>query len=402
MRRDEYTIYSPGRIGNLTVPNRLVRSSTWDPSIIHSRQMTDDVLQLYRELALGGVGLIIAGGVPVIEQEMLDDPQLSYDFVEIEGFDRIAQVVHDAGTGCRVVAQLENGYLQAAPSAVASPFSQETSRPFSISEIQRIVACFVEGIVRMKAHGFDGVQLHAAHGGLLSRFLSPYTNRRTDEYGGSAKNRARIVREIVAGAGEQVGDFVIFIKMNCTDYVEGGIDLDTFPELAQEIERAGVDAIEVSGGMWDCLVRSEEELGFRPVPAPESHTRIHKPEKQSYFLKYAERLDLDIPVILVGGNKDVELLENIVRRQKADFIAMCRPLIHEPDLPNRWLEGRGSSSADCISCNSCIHAMIVHPGRPEPDVVSCVFKHNKQQHKMAQEWLSSWVQNAILPKEEQK
>jgi len=148
--------------------------------------------------------------------------------------------------------------------------------------------------------------------------------------------------------------------------------------------------------MWDCLVRSEEELGFRPVPAPESHTRINRPDRQSYFLKYAEMLELDIPVILVGGNRDIERLEEIVRQGTVDFIALCRPLISEPDLPNRWLEGRGSNATDCISCNSCIYSMIVHPGRPEPGAVTCVFKHDKPQHTVAQEWLASWVEKNVV------
>jgi 2,4-dienoyl-CoA reductase-like NADH-dependent reductase (Old Yellow Enzyme family) len=400
MRRNDYKLFSTARIANLALPNRLVRSATWDPSIIHSRQMTDEVLDLYRELATGGVGLIITGGFPVIEREMLGgggsgERVCSYDDVHIEGIDRLASVVHRAGTGCKIVAQLETGYLDAAPSDIPSPFQAERIRPLSTAEIHQVVDCFVEAIVRMREHGFDGVQLHAAHGGLLSAFLSPYTNRRTDEYGGSVGNRARIVRQIVSGAREKAGDFPILIKVNATDYLEGGIDIDTFPELAREIERAGVDAIEVSGGMWDCLVRSEGELGFRPVPAPESHTRITSPDEQSYFLKYAQRLDLNVPVILVGGNRDVERLEEIVRQGAVDLIALCRPLISEPDLPNRWLEGRGSSTTDCISCNSCIHAMIVHPGREAPGLVTCVFKHDKQQHKLAQEWLASWVEENV-------
>jgi 2,4-dienoyl-CoA reductase-like NADH-dependent reductase (Old Yellow Enzyme family) len=183
--------------------------------------------------------------------------------------------------------------------------------------------------------------------------------------------------------------------MNGTDYLDGGTDMDTFPELAKEVERAGIDAIEVSGGMWDCLVRSEDELGFRPVPAPESHTRIKNPDKQSYFLKYAESLDLDIPVILVGGNRDIERLEAIVSKGKVDFIALCRPLISEPDLPNRWLEGRGGPGTDCISCNSCLYEMLVHPGRPEPGPVRCILKNEKHKVKEAQRWLSSWVRENV-------
>jgi 2,4-dienoyl-CoA reductase-like NADH-dependent reductase (Old Yellow Enzyme family) len=226
----------------------------------------------------------------------------------------------------------------------------------------------------------------------LSCFLSSYTNRREDAYGGSAKGRARIVREIVTQARETVGNFPILIKMNATDYVEGGVDLETFPALAKAVEDAGVDAIEISGGMWDCLNRSEEELGFRPVPSPESHTRIQPPEKQSYFLKYAEALNLRIPVILVGGNRDVERLEAILQQGRVNLIALCRPLISEPSLPNRWREGRGSSGTDC---NSCIHAMYMHPGSDEPGLVTCIFKEDKSQHKMAQAWLAAWVEENI-------
>jgi 2,4-dienoyl-CoA reductase-like NADH-dependent reductase (Old Yellow Enzyme family) len=183
--------------------------------------------------------------------------------------------------------------------------------------------------------------------------------------------------------------------MNGTDYIEGGIDSAAFPQLAQEMQDIGLDAIEISGGMWDCLVRSEQDLGFDPLPSPEAHTHIQRLEKQSYFLPYAERLDLAIPVILVGGNRNIERLEEIVRQGKVDFIALCRPLISEPDLPRRWLEGRGSKKTECISCNSCIYAMIVHPGRPEPGLVRCILKQDKEQYKIAQEWLSTWVEKNV-------
>jgi 2,4-dienoyl-CoA reductase-like NADH-dependent reductase (Old Yellow Enzyme family) len=362
--------------------------------------MTDEVLNLYRELAIGGIGLIITGGLPVYREKLPGEDSsrsmYTYNDLQVEGIDQLTDVVHSSRLDCKIVAQLETDYLNAGPSDISSPFSRERIRPLAIEEIRSVIDRFVEAIVRMKEAGFDGVQLNGAHGGLLSCFLSPYTNRRNDKYGGSTRNRARIVKEIVSGAREKVGDWPILIKVNCTDYMEGGIDFDNFPELAEEIEALGIDALEVSGGMWDCLIRSEEELGFRPVPAPDAHTRIGRPEKQSYFLKYAERLNLNIPVILVGGNRNIERLEEIVRQGKVDFIALCRPLIREPDLPNRWLQSRGKNTAQCISCNSCIYNMSVHPGRLEPGPVTCLARQDKQQHKLAQEWLSSWVDKNVV------
>ncbi len=398
MQRNEYKIFSKGKIGNLTLSNRLVRAATWDPSILKSRKMSDEVLGVYKKVALGGVGLILTGDFPTVPEGMFDDSgkPYSYDDIRIEGLGKLADVVHSSAPRCKIVAQLTGEYPGAAPSDIPSPYTTKRKRPLSTKEVRTIAACLAEGIVRMKEEGFDGAQLHAAHGGLLSKFLSPYTNRRDDEYGGSAKNRARIIREAVDGAREKVDDFIILIKMNGTDYLEGGTDINNFPELAGEIASAGVDGIEISGGMWDCLVRSEEELGFRPVPAPESQTRLKSPDRQSYFLEYAEKLSLDIPVILVGGNRDVERLEKIVQRGKVDFISLCRPLINEPGLPNRWLEGRGSSSTDCISCNSCLYDMIMHPGRKEPGITACLFKQDREQYKIARQWISSWVEENTL------
>jgi 2,4-dienoyl-CoA reductase-like NADH-dependent reductase (Old Yellow Enzyme family) len=402
LNRKAYTIFSEGKIGNLTLPNRLVRSATWDPSILGTRTMSDEVLELYRQVARGGVGMIITGDFTVVPDHMYEGENaglktFSYDDIRIQGLGRLADAVHDSAPGCKIVAQLSRGYGPG-PSKVPSPFlkEEELIRPLTTAEVHRLVDCFVDAILWMKEEGFDGAQLHAAHGGLLSQFLSPYTNRRDDAYGGSIKNRARLVTQIVSRAKEKSGDFPVLIKMNATDYVAGGTDIETFPALAKEIASSGVDAIEISGGMWDCLARSEEELGFRPVPAPESHTRIKSPEKQSYFLKYAQSLDLDVPVILVGGNRDVERLEQIVRQGKVDFIALCRPLISEPDLPRRWLEGRGGSGTECISCNSCIYDMIVHPGREGPGLVICVFKQDREKHKAAQKWLASWAEENVV------
>ena len=397
MDRSHYEIFTEGSIAGLTISNRLVRSATWDPSILASRQMSEEVLNLYRELALGGVGAIITGGLPVYRERFPDEETNElvnlYADLRVGGLEKMAKIVHQARPDCRIIAQLEVGYLDAGPSAIPTPFSEDPVRELSLDEIEQIMTCFVDAVADVQNCGFDGVQLHAAHGGLLSRFLSPYTNRRMDRFGGTAEKRSYIVKEIITRARKRVGSFPILIKVNCTDYLTGGVDIDNFPALAREIALAGAEAIEVSGGMWECLFRPEEELGFRPVPAPESHTRIGKPERQSYFLPYAEKLDLPIPIILVGGNRDIERLEAILQDGRVDFIALCRPLIREPHLPNRWRAGIGKRLPECVSCNSCIYAMVVHPGKSGPEVVSCICKSDKKQHQQAQKWLAAWREN---------
>jgi 2,4-dienoyl-CoA reductase-like NADH-dependent reductase (Old Yellow Enzyme family) len=395
MSRENYRIFSPGRIAGLALPNRLVRSATWDPCLFADFRMSAEVLAHYRRVAEGGCGLIITGGLPVC-QEGPDGERRFFPEMQVQGIERLAQAVHAAAPDCRVVAQLETGRLSSGPSAVGSPFSTEVPHELSVEGIAAIVRAFAGGVIAMRAAGSDGVQLHAAHGSLLARFLSPVTNRRTDGYGGSPEARTRIVREIVQAARAEVGEFPILIKVNGTDYLEGGTDLASFPDAARAVEAAGVDAIEVSGGMWEALARPAAELGFRRTPSPEAHTRIPKPAEQSYFLPYAEALDLRIPVILVGGNRDVERLEAILLGGKVDFVALCRPLLAEPDLPRRWLEGRGKGGTQCISCNSCLYEMIVHPGRPHAGLVRCVFREEKGKYREAQEWLEGWVERNII------
>ncbi len=369
-----------------------MRSATWDIPVTLTRHVPDEVVEYYRTITLGGAGLIITGDFPVTPDGPLST-NITFGDVGVSGLEKIAEIVHKTDDRCRVIAQLNTGYIGKAPSKRKSPFRKELTPALAVEEIEIIIDCFARGVIKAKSLGYDGVQFHAAHGTLLCDFLSPYTNKREDDYGGTVRKRVKIIKEIVALARQDVGGFPIIIKANGTDYVEGGIDADSFPEIASEIECAGIDAIEVSGGRHDCLVRSEDELGFRPVPGAESHTRISSADKQSYFYTFAEKLGLSIPVILVGGNKDVEHLEKLLKKGKLDFMAMCRPLICEPDLPNRWLSGEGKSVAQCISCNSCIYDMYMNFINKHARITRCLYKENKEEYKNAQKWLSSWVEN---------
>jgi 2,4-dienoyl-CoA reductase-like NADH-dependent reductase (Old Yellow Enzyme family) len=212
----------------------------------------------------------------------------------------------------------------------------------SLEQIKGIIDSFSNAIIRVKNAGFDGAELNAHYVYLLSSFLSPHTNKRKDDYGGSVENRVRLLKEIVEQARTKVGkDFPIMIKLNCDDSFspttisQDGINISNFHLLAAEIERAGFDAIELSG---NTLLRKN----------------IITLDKESYFSKYAENLNLNIPVILTGGNRSLDNVEEILKRGKIDFFGFARPFIREYDLAKRWLEEGSAVKSKCISCNSCL------------------------------------------------
>jgi len=336
-------VLAKGRIGTLDVANRLVRSATAENAWRES-EMTEEGLGLYRGLAAGGVGLVITGYMGVTRDGRASDTMtlISEDRF-VPGLRRIAAVVHETRKDCKVVAQLGHVGLQTTvsepvgPTTTAWPKLKAKPRALTAEEVEGIVASFAQAARRAREAGFDGVQLHGAHGYLLSAFLSPFTNTRTDRYGGSLEKRVTVIREIVDQARPLVGpDFPILIKVNGDDFVAGGTDIESFPQLASAIEKAGVQAVEVSG---NSPVR--ENVG---------------PDEQSYFLKYAQKLRLGVPVILTGGNRSLERLEKIAEAGIPAFFGLARPLLREPDLPARWREGRGAPEATCISCNRCIRA----------------------------------------------
>jgi 2,4-dienoyl-CoA reductase-like NADH-dependent reductase (Old Yellow Enzyme family) len=270
-----------------------------------------------------------------------------YDDRHVSEAAKIADVVHKASEGCKIVAQINHAGRQGVdePVGPSELFSRggRKLKVLSTEEVGELAAQYAEAARRVKEAGFDGAEVHAAHGYLLSSFLSPRTNRRTDKYGGSIQKRATVIKEIVGLAREKVGDdFPILVKANCVYRGSRGTDADSFPETAKEIEKAGADALEISGA--------------NPV-----RMGIDRADKESYFMEYAEKLDLNIPVILTGGNRSVERLEQAFQVAKVDFFGFARPLIREPDLPNRWLEGTGSDTAKCISCNGCLRQLAKGP-----------------------------------------
>lgn len=367
--RAHYKLYSPGRIGSMPLKNRFVRSAVFENGGAPNGEVLDAYVDIHRAYAEGGVCLSITGYIAVMEYGKKGTHVCAYDDKFIPGLARVADVVHSVGNGCKIAAEIGHDGTSASgradvlerrqsPTGVQWPSrigpsginwaGREEGHALSIAEIDRFTTDMGEATRRLKEAGFDGVEIHGAHHYLVNTFLSPFTNQRTDKYGGSLENRVRIVREMVEKMRDHGGDdFPILIMLNCDDGpqdngTEGEINIDTFPELVNEIVKTGVDAIDISG--------SEK-------PGDPRRMRISKPERQSFYERYADSLNIDVPVILGCGHRNVELLEEIIKKEKVDFFNFARPLLREPDLPNRWLEGRGRPEADCISVNLCFRAL---------------------------------------------
>jgi 2,4-dienoyl-CoA reductase-like NADH-dependent reductase (Old Yellow Enzyme family) len=397
--RQTSVVFSPARIGNLEIKNRLVRSATYENASTAQGEVSDFLVDLYRNLAKGGVGLIISSAASVYPKSLSFPLAIRADNdSSIPSLKKIPRTVREVNSDCKVMLQLHHpgrqvvhpentakllpllspalvAYIQkhpevllppadvvhevepTAPSAVYDATFDRTPRVLTLDEIGEIIEAFAEGVRRAQEAGFDGVQLHSAHGYLLSSFLSPRTNQREDQYGGSTENRARIIKEIYQRARKKVGDrFPILIKMNTTDFLPGGIDLDEALHAGTILSEAGFTAIETSGGMWESCTRTREELGWPPLLLPESRTGIKTKDQEAYFLSGAKAIKekTNATVILVGGVRSFSKIEEVLTSKAADFVSLSRPLIRQPDLPNLWRSGEGPDKAECISCNACL------------------------------------------------
>jgi 2,4-dienoyl-CoA reductase-like NADH-dependent reductase (Old Yellow Enzyme family) len=210
-------------------------------------------------------------------------------------------------------------------------------------DIKEVVKAFGQAARRVKQSGFDAVQLHCAHGYLLCAFISPYANRRTDEYGGSVENRARMVLETYREVRKEVGgDYPVLVKMNAEDLLDGGLTIDQSAKIAGWLAEEGIDAIEISAGGSEGNTRS-------------ARTNIKTPEQEAYLLPYAREFKKhtgSVPLILVGGMRSPEVVEKVLEEGCVDYVSICRPLIREPHLVKRWKEGN-REKARCVSCNLC-------------------------------------------------
>lgn len=348
------TVFEPTTLAGIRMRNRLVRSATWEGMADPEGLVTEGLVLFYSALAAGEAGLIISSYLYIDRVGRQSIGQLSAASDDcIVGLSKIAQAVHE--TGGSIVGQIVhcggqanrefNGSVQpVAPSSVDSPGYLEIPRALSDSEVEGVIDRFVAAAARLKSAGFDGVQLHGAHGYLLSQFLSPSRNLRSGSFGGSLEKRARVTLEVVRRIKAKVGvGFPVMIKMNCSDFHDGSMTNDDAVAFARLLSRAGIDAVEISGGTPGAgkkgAVRSD----------------ILGPQDEAYFRSLARPIRTavpEVPLMLVGGLRSLEVIEDVLEKGEADYFSMSRPLIREPDLPRRWRMGDRRRAA-CESCLKC-------------------------------------------------
>lgn len=345
-------LFDETNFGRLKVKNHLVRSATLELGTTPQGELTQEYLNIHKNLAEGGVGLIITG-ITGIDNSGRIMPKMPFalqdnfitmlsqdcDNVHKNNAKLIVQLVH-----CGFLAFPTDGsIIVPSKTETVQKMSKYPMREMTKDDISKLIEDYVNAAVKCKESGADGVQIHAAHGFLLSEFLSPFFNVRTDEYGGDIINRTRIIVKIIEAIKSKVGsEFAIMIKMNYSDGFDGGISLQDAIKAAKIFDKIGVDAIEISTG----IIGSPKFLPNKVLNSEEDEEY----NKDAAIIIAKEMKNAS--VIVVGGFRSYEKIEKCLQDTMINGISLCRPLICEPDLPKKWMSNP-KYKAQCISCNSC-------------------------------------------------
>lgn len=350
-------LFEPTRIGNFEIKNRFIRSATYYALSDSDGFISDASVDLMKNLAANDIGLIITGYAFVIKHGQVFSDMNGIDQDDhIVPLKRMTKAVHDlegkivmqiahGGSGAQTAAAGSGKYLAVSPLS-GLPEGARQPAEMTDAEIEEIIDAFGQAARRVQEAGFDGVQIHGAHGYLGTQFLSPNMNQRQDKWGGSLENRARFLTEVTRAIKKQVGqDFPVMIKLGCRDYHadNSGLTIEEGAEAARLLENEGICHIEVSHGVLDRIYRKQL-------------ADISTPEKEAFLLPDAKavREKTGIPIGLVAGMRSLPVMEEIVVSGICDHISICRPFIREPDLIKKWKNG-GTKKADCISCRGCFN-----------------------------------------------
>jgi len=352
-------LFSPFSIRTLETKTRIVMPPMATNYASPEGFATERLTAYYVERAKGGVGYITVEHTGILQQGKASPNMLLISSDEhASRIGKMIDAVH--GAGGKIVVQINHGGRQTSaavtgspivgPSPIPCPTLGEVPRELSTGEIEEIIEAFSTAAQRVKDAGADGVELHMAHGYLICSFLSPFSNRREDQYGGDVQGRARFAREVLKSARDRVGpNFPIICRLSGDEYVDGGLTLDQTKQIAQILEKEGADALHISA-----CNRASGYLNQPPYYAEEG-----------VFVHLAEAIKsvVNIPIITVGRIRNPIMADRILRDGKADLVSMGRALISDPHMPQKAKEGRMEEINFCISCNRCIHTFRKGPVR---------------------------------------
>lgn len=348
-------LFESTTINGMTLKNRFVRSATFEGMAADDGSCTQRLIDLMVELARGGVGLIISSHSYVSPEGREGRWKMGIDNDNrILGLSNMAEAVHREGG--KIILQLAHGGcrsafdFEGADPMGASPMEIKPGifcREMTIEDIHQTTDAFGLAAARAQKAGFDGVQIHAAHGYLLSQFLTPFYNKRKDSYGGGIENRARIILEVFRRIRASTGDhFPVLLKINSEDFLDKGLVVKEMIHVCHMMEDAGIDAIELSGGTQ----LSGRYFPARPGQLPSEDMEVYYREAAGLYKEH-----IKVPLMLVGGIRSFQVAEGLIENGLADYISLCRPLIREPNLVNRWKSGDIRKAA-CRSDNLCLEA----------------------------------------------
>ena len=336
----ENLLFTPITLPNgTTIKNRFFKSAMSEGMGTRDFQPKKNIATLYKRWAEGGTGLIITGNIMVDPKGTAEPGNIVFD--KNSNMEILKEWAKQGQQhGAKVMVQLNHPGKQApktvskqtvAPSAI--PLGNglnklfSTPRALTTSEVEELVQKFVTSAKVAKEAGFSGVQIHAAHGYLISQFLSPHDNRRTDKYGGSLENRMRFLKEIYLGMREELGkDFTIGIKINSTDFKEDGLTEEDSLKTIIELANLGLDFVEISGGTYE---------------RPAMMGATSKSTNQVFFAEYSKKLKqkIKIPVVVTGGIRSINAMNTLLNDTTTDFIGIARPLTIDPNIPNKIKQG---------------------------------------------------------------
>lgn len=365
-------LFAPLKIGTLTIRNRVIMSSMGCGTANKDGKVSDRQIAYFTERARGGVGLIITGTTRVNgDTGIMPANQISVECDEnIPSIRRLVDSIHEQGAaiflqlnhpGNQTYPRVIGGQPTVGPSGIPSQLSKAPCRPMTVEEIRSLVNDYAAGAARAKAAGVDGVELHCAHGYLLNQFLSPYTNRRTDEYGGTMEKRAQIVKEIILAVRERVGrDFPVTMRITVEEFLDRssfphdnkGITLEEGVALCKYLVPFGLDAVNVTAGTYETMNTSWEPTSYQ--------------EGWKLYLAEAVKKEVDVPVFGVGTIRNPAFANSVIAEGRVDAVCIARGNLADPEWCNKAKSGREKEIRRCVSCLFCIDELTSHGGQGMP------------------------------------